>query len=137
MRHMLHLAGKVPDPAAGSDMLKRLLGGAAINKLKELITAQHGDARVVDDPRCCPGPLSGELWPQPPVLCSESGGEHWRERHALGAGRETKDDQMTRPPVSPLLKKPAMQSGRASPGGCCTPPPIPPRRGWSRRGGWP
>ena len=104
---MLHLAGKVPDPAAGSDMLKRLLGGAAINKLKELITAQHGDARVVDDPSLLPraavrvellAPAAGFVQ----RIRAESIGV---SAMLLGAGRETKDDQIDPAAGVTLLKK--------------------------------
>ena len=104
---MLCLAGKVPDPARGSELLKGLLGGAALNKFKELIAAQHGDARVADDPSLLPqAPVRLEL-PSPAAgfvqrIRAESIG---RSAMLLGAGRETKEDAIDPAAGIVLLKK--------------------------------
>jgi pyrimidine-nucleoside phosphorylase len=92
--HMLALAGRVAEPAAGKATLKRLLeDGSALKKLKELIVAQHGDPRVVDQLSLLPA--ADHKIPVP----SPKGGYVLRIRAEaigrgamlLGAGRETKE----------------------------------------------
>ena len=123
---MLCLAGKVPDPARGSELLKGLLGGAALNKFKELIAAQHGDARVADDPSLLPqAPVRLEL-PSPAAgfvqrIRAESIG---RSAMLLGAGRETKEDTIDPAAGIVLLKKAGDAVKAGEPWRCCTPPSI-------------
>jgi pyrimidine-nucleoside phosphorylase len=49
--HLLFLAGAVPDPEAGYQNLSHLLReGAGLAKLRQIVAAQGGDLRVVDEP---------------------------------------------------------------------------------------
>jgi pyrimidine-nucleoside phosphorylase len=49
--HMLALGGKAPDPAEGRSRAREALrSGVGLGKLKEMVRAQGGDARVLDDP---------------------------------------------------------------------------------------
>jgi len=53
--HMLVLAGLVPSPVEGYAVLTRVLdSGAALEKMRQWISAQGGDARVIDDPSLLP-----------------------------------------------------------------------------------
>ncbi len=92
--YMLALAGRVAEPAAGKDTLKKLLeDGSALEKLRELIVSQHGDPRVVDQLSLLP--TADHKIPVP----SPQGGYVLRIRAEaigrgamlLGAGRETKE----------------------------------------------
>src|SRR5262249_43527067 len=48
---MLRVAGLTQDPAAAREMLEQARkSGRAAEKFREIIAAQHGDPRVVDDP---------------------------------------------------------------------------------------
>lgn len=52
---MLFLAGKVPVPeAAWPSMREAISSGSALRKFAEIVAAQGGDAKVVDDPRLLP-----------------------------------------------------------------------------------
>lgn len=52
---MLFLGGKAPSPRQGGVMLERnIANGAALDKFRELIRSQHGDAGVIEDPALFP-----------------------------------------------------------------------------------
>jgi pyrimidine-nucleoside phosphorylase len=52
---MLFLAGKVSDPDEAWPMLRQAVAsGHALEKLREIIEAQDGDPRVIDDPQVLP-----------------------------------------------------------------------------------
>jgi pyrimidine-nucleoside phosphorylase len=60
--HMLVLGRVASDLEAGRAALRRVLGnGAALRKFREIIQAQGGDARVVDDPSILPQAKFREL----------------------------------------------------------------------------
>ena len=53
--HMLLLGGVAPDPAAARAQLQRAVAsGAALRKFREIVVAQGGDGRVVDEPSRLP-----------------------------------------------------------------------------------
>jgi len=53
--HMLVLAGKVPELAAGRALAEQALrNGSALAKFRELVVAQGGDGAMVDDPARLP-----------------------------------------------------------------------------------
>jgi pyrimidine-nucleoside phosphorylase len=55
--HMLWLGGVVSDPQEGRRKAEELLGsGAALEKFRQLVAAQGGDASIVDDPKRLPQP---------------------------------------------------------------------------------
>jgi pyrimidine-nucleoside phosphorylase len=92
---MLRLAGKAAGLQEGRDKLKELIeSGAALEKFRELILAQHGDAAVIDDPALLPRaastlPVPAETGGYVHRLGAEAIG---RAALALGAGRENKED---------------------------------------------
>jgi thymidine phosphorylase len=52
---MLLLGGVAPDPAAARTQLQRAVSsGAALRKFREIVVAQGGDGRVVDEPARLP-----------------------------------------------------------------------------------
>jgi len=93
--HMVVLAGRAQSPANGRAMLEKLLDtGAARAKFAEMVAAQGGDRRVVDDPALLP---SAKL--RVPVESPVTGVVGSIDAQAigiaamtLGAGRATKDD---------------------------------------------
>ena len=104
---MVVLGGRAKDQAEAREMLERALGnGHALSKLKELIEAQDGDSRVVDD-------LS--LLPRAPVLkvlhAEQNGVVSRLDAEAigliamrLGAGR-AKHDDIIHPAVGLVLQR--------------------------------
>jgi pyrimidine-nucleoside phosphorylase len=98
---MLRLAG-----AQKTDLRRHLTDGSALRKFAELITAQGGDARVVDDAARLPrAPV------QRPVLASTGGVVSRADAleialavKALGAGRDRKDATID-PSVGVVLEK--------------------------------
>ncbi|HOL17071.1 MAG TPA: pyrimidine-nucleoside phosphorylase [Bacillota bacterium] len=94
---MLYLAGKAPDPEKGSAALKRLLdSGAALEKLRRIIDAQHGDSRVVDDTALLPQARhtleikAGQAGFVQRIKAESVG----LSAMLLGAGRETKESEI-------------------------------------------
>lgn len=95
--HMVTLAGKAANPAAARARLEELLqNGQALAKFKEMVAAQGGDPRVIDQP---------ELLPQAqkviPLLAEQDGYVARIEAEELGiaatmlgAGRETKESKV-------------------------------------------
>ena len=93
--HMLTLAGRVSAPAEGQRLLQETLdSGAGLEKLRQMITAQGGDARVCDD--------TGFL-PRANVVRTVNSGVHGYVKamdttalglaaQAMGAGRIRKTD---------------------------------------------
>ncbi|MBC8135815.1 MAG: thymidine phosphorylase [Fibrella sp.] len=104
----LALCGIAPSPEAGRDRAKALLtSGAGLDKLREIISAQGGDARIVDDPRLA--------LPQAPVqktfLADRAGFVQTISARQigeavvrLGGGRERKEDEID-PSVGIVLMK--------------------------------
>ncbi|MFZ5626884.1 MAG: pyrimidine-nucleoside phosphorylase [Bacillota bacterium] len=95
--HMVTLAGKAANPAEARARLEELLqNGQALAKFKEMVAAQGGDPRVIDQP---------ELLPQAqkviPLLAEQDGYVARIEAEELGiaatmlgAGRETKESKV-------------------------------------------
>lgn len=91
----LHLCGLAPDPEAGKALAReRLDSGAALMKFRQMVEAQDGNPRVVENPALLPrAPYQGE------VCASESGylaqvlprAVAYTALH-LGAGRQKKED---------------------------------------------
>ncbi|HEX3047864.1 MAG TPA: pyrimidine-nucleoside phosphorylase [Bacillota bacterium] len=93
--YMAYLAERSASPEAGADLMKKMLeSGAGAAKLKQLINAQGGDSRVVEEPGLLP--LAPVIHP---VFASKDG---WVERidcralgicaMKLGAGRNKLED---------------------------------------------
>ncbi len=95
--HMLVLAGRAATPAEGERMLTAALeSGAGLEKLRQLIAAQGGDPRVVDDVTRLPQPAVKRT-----VYCGRAGYVHHMDTMALGlaaqamgAGRVRKSDAL-------------------------------------------
>lgn len=89
-------------------MLKRKIsGGAALEKFREMICSQHGDAAVIDDFTLLPRAAAAV-----PVKAAKGGYIHrlkaetvGRAAMALGAGRKTRDDPIDLAVGVTLLKK--------------------------------
>jgi len=94
---MLTIAGVAKDTDEAKKMLKEALtSGKALNKFKEFISAQGGDARIVDDISLLPQAKYVESW------CAEED-LYIKDLYALdlgliamklGAGRSTKEDSI-------------------------------------------
>ena len=92
--HMLTLAGRAKGPLQGREILQTCISdGSALQKFKEMIVSQGGNANVVDDLTLLP--RAGE---RVPVLSQQGGVVHSIAAEAiglgamlLGAGRETKE----------------------------------------------
>ncbi len=105
---MICLAGKASSPQDGREELDRVIeSGAALDKFRELILAQHGDAAVIENPALLPRAAATV-----PVTAAVGGYIHrlraeaiGRAAMALGAGRETKDDPVDLAVGVTLLKK--------------------------------
>ncbi|GAB7053484.1 MULTISPECIES: pyrimidine-nucleoside phosphorylase [unclassified Paenibacillus] len=94
-KHMVLLGGKAQDETEAKQLVDQLLkSGEALEKLKQLIKAQGGDARVADEPDRLP-----EAAYRVPVPSPADGSIAAIDAEALGvtamllgAGRATKDD---------------------------------------------
>ncbi|MBM7854697.1 pyrimidine-nucleoside phosphorylase [Desulfohalotomaculum tongense] len=94
---MIAMAGVVPNVEEGKKHLQQLVdSGAALEKMREFITAQNGDAGVVDDP----GKLPQAKY-QEQVLAGDDGyvqaiaaDEVGKVAMQLGAGRAAKEDKI-------------------------------------------
>jgi pyrimidine-nucleoside phosphorylase len=92
---MLTLSGKAPDTSTALTLaLETLSSGAAWHKFRELIEAQGGDARVVDDPEQLPQSRLIEPVPAPRsgYLAKVDAIEVGLSVVELGGGREKKGD---------------------------------------------
>lgn len=93
--HLLEMAGLQMDLSAARAEAARLIhSGAAAGKLRELINAQGGDARVVDDPGLFPTASHFEDYPaaEAGYVASLQAETLGRAAMVLGAGRLRKDD---------------------------------------------
>lgn len=105
---MLFLAGKAPGPQAGRQALQsRLSGGAALDKFKELIRSQHGDAAVAGDLSLLPRakavvPVKA---PGGGYVQALKAGAVGRAVMALGAGRSSESAPVDLAAGVTLLKK--------------------------------
>lgn len=105
---MLFLAKKVSSPQEGRARLdKQLSGGAALEKFREMIRSQHGDAAVVDDFSLLPRAAAAIA-----VKASQSGYIHrlraelvGRAALALGAGRRPGGETIDHAVGVTLVKK--------------------------------
>lgn len=95
--HMIVLGGQASTLAEAKETVERLLySGAALEKLRQFIAAQGGDAAVVDEPQRLPQAAYRVAVPAPQDGCvsridAESLGV---TAMMLGAGRATKEDQI-------------------------------------------
>ncbi|CAG7641841.1 pyrimidine-nucleoside phosphorylase [Paenibacillus allorhizosphaerae] len=95
--HMVVLGGKAKDVAEGKRQVQELLAsGAALEKLRQMIAAQGGDAGVVDDTKRLPEARFRVAVPAPSdgnvaAIDAESLG---LTAMLLGAGRATKEDRI-------------------------------------------
>ncbi len=77
---MLLSSGLAADPEAAKGMIDSVVAsGKALQKLEEIITAQGGDARVIDDPSLL-GTVSHEI----PIIARETGFVHQIDSRAIG-----------------------------------------------------
>jgi pyrimidine-nucleoside phosphorylase len=88
---MLHIGGKADTPKAGWQLAEALLhSGAALENFKTMVTAQGGDARVLDDPEAFHAPKATKTFVATragylsKIDCEKVG---WAVQR-LGAGRE-------------------------------------------------
>lgn len=103
---LLVMTGKAPDEATGERMASgAIASGAALAKLAEVVAAQGGDRRAVDDPsrlphapvmRTAPAPDGGYIAEIEPLAIG-------RAAMRLGAGRERKGDAID-PAVGIVLR---------------------------------
>lgn len=104
---MLCLAGKTDNPEEGKEILKNLIiNGAALRKMKELITNQHGDASVTENLSILPHTnnrheVKAEVKGYISRIKAEAIGI---AAMTLGAGREKKDSVID-PAVGIIMEK--------------------------------
>lgn len=94
---MVLLAGLAEDEITAAVKIDRALrSGAGLEKLRELIAAQGGNARVVDDPNLLPtAPIRRDvLAPRGGYVAELDAGVVGETLMTLGAGRATKADQV-------------------------------------------
>ena len=94
---MMILADAAPDTETAKLKLREAISnGSAFNKLKEFIASQGGDASYVDSPEKLPlGEFSLEiLAPQTGYIAELKADDVGLASMLLGAGRETKEDQI-------------------------------------------
>ena len=95
--HLAALAGVASDPQEGRQRAAKALdGGAGLEKLHELVAAQGGDRRVLDDLSLLPqAPVRRDLTaPRAGWLAAVDAEAVGRAAAALGAGRRRKEDQV-------------------------------------------
>ncbi|NLY49772.1 MAG: pyrimidine-nucleoside phosphorylase [Firmicutes bacterium] len=104
---MLVLADKAQTAGAGKELLRGLLrSGAALEKFRQFVLAQGGDARVVENPNLLPQAKQVLAVPAPASghIISLRADQVGRAAMALGAGRERKEDDID-PAVGVVLNK--------------------------------
>jgi pyrimidine-nucleoside phosphorylase len=95
--HLAALAGVAPDAEEGRQRAaKALEGGAGLEKLRDMVAAQGGDPRVLDDLSLLPqAPVRQELTaPRGGWLAEVDAEAVGRAAAALGAGRRRKEDEI-------------------------------------------
>ncbi|OQA19806.1 MAG: Pyrimidine-nucleoside phosphorylase [bacterium ADurb.Bin363] len=105
--YMLLLAGACENIDKGKERLQKLISnGMGARKMEQLIEAQKGDPKVVEDPYLLPQAkyISSVLSPVDGYLQSVNTEEVGRAAMILGAGRERKSDRID-PSVGIWLKK--------------------------------
>lgn len=95
--HMLQLAGAAENADSGRDKLAALIrNGAGLNKLKEMVSAQGGNAEVIEGPEKLP--QAKEVIPVPATVAGYVSSIQAEQigiaAMTLGAGRETKESQI-------------------------------------------
>ncbi|MEC9488081.1 MAG: pyrimidine-nucleoside phosphorylase [Halanaerobium sp.] len=104
---MLTLAGRVENSLAGKELLKELLeSGAALQKMKELVSAQGGDVKAVENPDLLPRTKKKEMYYSPAAgfIRRLDALKVGQAAMVLGAGRQKKGDRINRA-VGLVLKK--------------------------------
>lgn len=104
---MFYLAGKVPGPEQGKELGRRMIKtGRALEKFRELITNQNGNALVIEDPSLLPG-AAGQI----EVKAGQAGfvgcldaGVIGAAAAILGAGRDKKEASID-PAAGIILEK--------------------------------
>jgi pyrimidine-nucleoside phosphorylase len=94
---MLVLSGvAASETDAGRRVTEALRSGAGLEKFRDIIAAQGGDARVVDDYGRLPQPVATETWvaPQDGVVADLEAELVGRAAVALGAGRDRADQSV-------------------------------------------
>lgn len=95
--HLAALAGVAPSPDEGRQLAAKALGGGAgLEKLRDLVAAQGGDPRVVDDLSLLPqAPVRRDLTAPASGWLAEVDAEAvGRAAAGLGAGRRRKEDRI-------------------------------------------
>jgi thymidine phosphorylase len=91
---MLVLAGLAADDAGAETRVRTALSsGAGLEKFREIIAAQGGDPRVIDDPKRLPQPSTVESWTATStgVITGMDAEMVGRAAVVLGAGRDRAD----------------------------------------------
>ena len=104
---MLHVGGVSKTVAEGTQFSSQLISsGKALEKFRQMVELQGGDARVVDDTRLLPQArqTSQILSPKPGVICAMQCEHIGTACVILGGGRERKEDSVD-PAVGILLHK--------------------------------
>ena len=92
---MLTAAGVCGDAASARTLMEdKLASGAALDKLRQMVAAQHGDPRVIDDLSMLPGCREKIAVPAPKSgwISSMRASDIGRASMVLGAGRESVGD---------------------------------------------
>jgi pyrimidine-nucleoside phosphorylase len=104
---MLRLGGIASTPLEGKQFAQQLISsGKALDKFRQMITLQNGDARVIDDPERLPqaehkmGVMSSSSGYVAAIECEQVG----TACVTLGGGRERKEDEVD-PAVGIVLHK--------------------------------
>jgi len=95
--HLAALAGVASDPEEGRQRAAKALdGGAGLEKLRDMVAAQGGDPRVLDDLSLLPqAPVRRDLTaPRAGWLAEVDAEAVGRAAAALGAGRRRKEDRI-------------------------------------------
>lgn len=93
--HMIHLAGIAADFQSAYELAEKTLrDGGAIEKFRQLVSAQGGDVSVIDDPsKLAKAPFQREVVsPRSGYLHEQHAGEIGLTAMELGAGRTKKGD---------------------------------------------
>ncbi len=93
--HMLRLAGKSEDLMAAKEIASAALSdGSALSKFRELVTAQGGDGKFVDEPDRLPEAKHSKTVPAPSSghVTTIDAAEIGRTAAGLGGGRAMKGD---------------------------------------------
>ena len=116
--HMLRLGGKVKDLARGRGMiLDAIRDGSGLRKFREIVVAQGGDPRLIDDPEKLPRAAHKEeiLAPRSAYVADIDAEEVGVAALVLGAGREKVDDVIDPAVGVEVLAKRGARVGKGEP----------------------